>query len=210
MTETRAYHSPAREQGKADTRDRILDALVRVVLDDGIHAFTVQNVAKKAGVSHRTVYRHFETREDLLEGLGARLEAQTTGSGVPGQPRTLDDLREAIEPSFRSFAELEDVNRAYVITSLALGLQVAGRKRRTAAFEKVIRGAFPNLTRAEVREAATMIRTVAGSRGWYLLTVEGGLDSAAAGRAAGWTVQTLLDALAKRDRAAAKAKTRSR
>ena len=51
LSDTREYNSPARAQAKAETRERIVDAVVRVVLDDGIHAFTVQNVAEKAGVS---------------------------------------------------------------------------------------------------------------------------------------------------------------
>ena len=209
MTETRTYHSPTREAAKAETRDRILDAVVRVVLDDGIHAFTVQNVAKKAEVSHRTVYRHFETREELLEGLGERLQTLSSRSGVPDVPESLDDLRTHVEPSFHAFGDLAKLLRAYVVTSIALQWQTGTRKRRTKTFETIIRRAFPNLPRAELREAATMIRTIGGSRGWYLLTVEGDLDSVAAGRVAGWTVRTLLDDLAKRDRAAAKAKART-
>ena len=63
------YHSPLRDRAKHETRTRILDAVVRVVLDDGIHAFSVANVAKRAGVSHRTVYRHFASREELLDAV---------------------------------------------------------------------------------------------------------------------------------------------
>ena len=34
MSKVREYNSPAREQGMAETRERILEAVVRVILDD--------------------------------------------------------------------------------------------------------------------------------------------------------------------------------
>jgi AcrR family transcriptional regulator len=79
------YNSPKRDEAKDNTRAAILEALVRVVIDDGIHAFSVANVAKRAGVSHRTVYRHFPSRDALIEGFSASVDALDTESpqGVP-------------------------------------------------------------------------------------------------------------------------------
>ena len=209
MTQTRRYQSPSREQGKADTREKIVQAVVRVVLDDGIHAFTVQNVALKAGVSHRTVYRHFTTREELLDGLAESLDRMAAGSTVPTAPETIDDIIVAVAPSFVAMGELRDPVHAYVITSLALNWQDESRRKRTLAFDKSIGAAFPNLPSKERREAAALIRHLASTRAWYALTVEGGLDDEAAGRAADRAVRTLLNDLGRRDRAAAKAKARS-
>lgn len=209
MTETRQYNSPARAQAKAATRAKIIDAVVRVVLDDGVHAFTVQNVAQKAGVSHRTVYRHFQTREDLLEGLTAVLDERASRAHVPTIPNTFDDVLEAIVPSFEAMGEQAEAVQAYVITSIALRWQDAGRKARTLAFERVTRNAFPNLSLEEVREVAAVVRSIASTRSWYQLTVEGGLDVQAAARASEWALRALFKDLSSRDRAAARRKNRS-
>ncbi|HET9387005.1 MAG TPA: TetR/AcrR family transcriptional regulator [Vicinamibacteria bacterium] len=209
MSKTRQYRSPKRERAKADTRDKIVHAVVRVVLDDGIHAFTVQNVALKAGVSHRTVYRHFTTREELLDGLAKWLSRIAAGSTIPTSPETIGDVIVTVAPSYLAMGELRDAVRAYVITSLALHWQDEARRQRTLAFDKSIGAAFPHLPSKERREAAALIRHLASTRAWYTLTVEGGLDDAAAARAADWAVRTLFKDLGRRNRAAAKAKARS-
>lgn len=210
VPETRPYKSPSREQAKAGTREKIVQAVVRVVLDDGIHAFTVQNVALKAGVSHRTVYRHFTTREELLDGLAESLDVMAAGSTVPTAPETIDDIMVTVAPSYLAMGEFGDAVRAYVITSLVLNWQDEARRKRTLAFGKSIGAAFPNLPPKERREASALIRHLASTRAWYALTVEGGLDDEAAGRAADWAVRTLFNDLGRRDRAAAKAKGKSR
>lgn len=209
VSKTRQYRSPKRERAKADTRDKIVHAVVRVVLDDGIHAFTVQNVALKAGVSHRTVYRHFTTREELLDGLAKWLSRIAAGSTIPTSPETIGDVIVTVAPSYLAMGELRDAVRAYVITSLALHWQDEARRQRTLAFDKSIGAAFPHLPSKERREAAALIRHLASTRAWYTLTVEGGLDDAAAARAADWAVRTLFKDLGRRNRAAAKAKARS-
>ena len=57
---------------------------VRVVLEDGVHAFSVATVAARAGISHRTVYRHFPTKEALLGAFWAWLQAQARRQGYGG------------------------------------------------------------------------------------------------------------------------------
>jgi AcrR family transcriptional regulator len=178
-------------------------------LDDGIHAFTVPNVAQKAGVSNRTVYRHFTTREELLGGLAEFLDRFAEGSTVPTSPETIEHVMVTVVPSFLAMGEYRDAVRAYVITSLAMGWQDEARRKRTLAFDKAIGAAFPQLPQKELREAATLIRHMASTRCWFALTVEGGLDDAAAARAADWAVRTLFKDLDRRNRAAAKSKTRS-
>jgi AcrR family transcriptional regulator len=207
-TETRKYESASREQAKTETREKIVQAVVRVVLDDGIHAFTVQNVATKAGVAHRTVYRHFRTREELLDGLADSLEVLAENAHVPNVPEGVEHIVAAVAPSFVAMGAWQDAVRAYVITSLALNWQEEGRHKRTRAFGKVVSEAFPALTKKEHREAGALIRHLTSSRTWYALTVEGGLDSSEASRAADWGVRALFEDLGRRQRAAAKKKAK--
>src|SRR5687768_8115852 len=100
MTKRRAaatgYSSPVRDEGKEATRAKILDALVRVVIDDGVHAFSVASVAERAGISHRTVYRHFASREELLEALSEAIDAAGTPAQIEASRKTsLIDLARA-------------------------------------------------------------------------------------------------------------------
>lgn len=55
-----------RDRQRAETRHRIQRQAIRLFVDRGYDATTVNDVAAAAGVSAMTVYRHFPTKEDLV------------------------------------------------------------------------------------------------------------------------------------------------
>lgn len=201
----RKYESDTRREAKQRTRDRILDAVVEVVTKEGVHAFTVQNVADAAGLAHRTVYRHFATREALLDGLDeliVRRGMEETGTAPP----TLmdpDDLPKVVGPVFRAFDEHRDAMRAYVVISIALGRRVPSFDERTRAVRAGIAHAFPGLTAEEAESAAGVIRLLMSTRTWFNLTSEQDMTTAAASRAVSWAVEALFEDLKARSKARA-------
>lgn len=62
---------PPKSDG-ADTRDRLLDAAAGACADDGFDGATLQEIARRAGVTATAVYNHFESREALLYAAGVR------------------------------------------------------------------------------------------------------------------------------------------
>jgi len=54
------------ERGGPQTRRKISDAATRMFLDRGFDNVTVADVAREAGVSSVTVFKHFPRKEDLL------------------------------------------------------------------------------------------------------------------------------------------------
>lgn len=52
--------------------EEILDAAARVLVEKGLSAATMSDVATEAGVAKGTVYLYFDSKERLLSGLGAR------------------------------------------------------------------------------------------------------------------------------------------
>src|SRR3954466_3603430 len=61
----RQYRSPLRGEQQQQTRERILEAAIALIAEDGLAELTVPGVAERAGVSLRTVYRHFPAKDDL-------------------------------------------------------------------------------------------------------------------------------------------------
>jgi AcrR family transcriptional regulator len=49
-----------------DTKTRILDAANRLFYAEGIRATSVDAIAEKAGVTKRTLYYHFKSKDDLI------------------------------------------------------------------------------------------------------------------------------------------------
>lgn len=61
------------------SRDRILDAANRLFYGEGIRSVSVDAVAEKAGVTKRTLYYHFKSKDELL---AAHLESRDQPSLV--------------------------------------------------------------------------------------------------------------------------------
>ncbi|MFT3999058.1 MAG: TetR/AcrR family transcriptional regulator [Rhizobium sp.] len=55
------------------TRERILQAAAKLFHSDGIRAVSVDAIAEKAGVTKRTLYYHFRSKDDLI---AAHLQAR--------------------------------------------------------------------------------------------------------------------------------------
>jgi AcrR family transcriptional regulator len=71
-----------RQRKKAETRDRIRACALRLFLEQGYDATTVEQIAAAAGVSHMTFFRYFPAKEDAVlsdsyDPLIARLLEQT-------------------------------------------------------------------------------------------------------------------------------------
>jgi len=61
--ETRArYHH-------GDLRNALMEEAVRVLDEGGVEAFTLRELARRVGVNHRAVYRHFEDKRALLAAV---------------------------------------------------------------------------------------------------------------------------------------------
>ena len=58
----KTYHHP-------DLRNTLLEAAVALIGEVGPRAFTLREVARRAGVSHNAPYRHFDSRDDLLTAV---------------------------------------------------------------------------------------------------------------------------------------------
>jgi AcrR family transcriptional regulator len=55
---------------RADLGERILDAARRLVVQTGARRLSLTEVATLAGVSRPSVYRYYQSKEDLLDALG--------------------------------------------------------------------------------------------------------------------------------------------
>jgi AcrR family transcriptional regulator len=85
-------------------RQRILDAGGRLFYAEGIHAVGVNRLVREAGVTRATFYRHFPSKEDLVEaylrGKDAELrdavEAATTSGSQQDALATVFELVESV------------------------------------------------------------------------------------------------------------------
>jgi AcrR family transcriptional regulator len=192
--QTASEGSAADAGDSPSTADRILGALVDVILEGGLPGFSVQHVADRAGVSHRTVYRHFPTREALLEGLREAVGRRMDARGGVDLPRDLADIPRAVISNFALFSRDARAVEAGVRFGVGAALETRDRKRRSKRFRELVKSSVRGIADADAAMAGAVLRQIASSRTWLALR-EAGLSDEAATRAATWATSVLLDAL---------------
>jgi TetR/AcrR family transcriptional regulator, tetracycline repressor protein len=55
------------------TRERIVDAALRIMDEEGLEAVSMRRVAREVGVEAMSLYHHVRDKEDLLDGVCARV-----------------------------------------------------------------------------------------------------------------------------------------
>jgi len=58
------------------TRDRVIEAALRVMDEEGLEAVSMRRVAREVGVEAMSLYNHVRDKEDLLEGIRLRVFAE--------------------------------------------------------------------------------------------------------------------------------------
>ena len=184
-----------RERQTELTRDLILGALIGLVADGRLAEFSVQDVADGAGVSLRTVYRHFASRDALLEAVTPWAEQRLRAAGVMVLPVSADGLSDWVKAKFIGMEKFAPIMMASVTLDAATPI----RSEHVAKGMVALRGALVELTSdldPRLAEAVVWtIRQICSTKTWLTLYEEGGIDAEHAGAAAAWTVELLLAAL---------------
>jgi AcrR family transcriptional regulator len=185
-----------REQQTQLTRDLIMDALADLVVEHGLQDLSVQQVADHAGVSHRTVYRHYPSRQALLDALADWLTESFEKRTGSSEEAMFDDLARSVRQSFQMMDEFDRHMRAYVILMTGTGTTAARRTRRTDKVRRTVeRGPAKDLPRADARAVSALVRSMISSSSWHQMTSELGLDGPTAGSVVGWAIEVLFDEL---------------
>ena len=68
-------HRPRRsqEQRKHETRQQLLDAAKKLLIERGMAALTTTAICKEAGLSQGALFKHFETKHQMLCAVAAHL-----------------------------------------------------------------------------------------------------------------------------------------
>jgi AcrR family transcriptional regulator len=181
--------NPTRERQKADTRTLILETVKRLLTDLSLGEVSLAMVAREAGITERTVYRHFETREQLLEATWSTVNETI---GIRDFPRTVLELIERPKTLFPAFAGHGEVIRAMLASPQGRQLRLSANKERQAALRTLVKQAIPGLREPALTRLCAAIQALGSASGWATMTDYWGLESAEAGRAASEAIAMLL------------------
>jgi len=136
-------------------RDAVIDALLSL-FDEGFYQPTTNDVAERAGISPRSLFRYFEDVDDLTQ---AAIDRAVTGAaglldvGVGPEAPTLDKIEHLVEQRMRLFDVVAPVARAARALSYRNKV-VAGQMENSRSF---MRGQVNRLFAPELGDSDTVL-----------------------------------------------------
>ncbi len=185
-----------REQHALATRERILGAVADLLERGDTHEVTVRAVADASGVSLRTIYRYFPTREELLEAAGRWIGDELLKHPYP---RDLDEVADLYEEGALDFDERPGLVRALALSHLGREVRGYRRRERLDAIGQALRRELTELSDAELMRAQAVLAYLHNMLAYTTLREENGLSGQEIGEAIGWAIRTLIADLRKRN-----------
>lgn len=130
------------------TKERILEATTSLIKEIGPEGLTVEAAADRAGVSRKTVYNHFSSKFDLIDGAASawtdRILAVLSAIADDAELAFVHKLNAIVE---RSYSELKDGARMLSSGPMAAvaerhGFQTALQARLTTFIEEIVQDAI--------------------------------------------------------------------
>ncbi len=105
-----------RDRRHAATRDALLESAIELIESHGYAEVTVEAIAAAAGVSRRTAYRRFRTKDDILLELPRRW-LRIYDDALAARPELVG--REAVESASLALSAHIDAHRRETLVGLA-------------------------------------------------------------------------------------------
>ncbi len=186
-----------REQHAELTRERILSAVAELLESGKPDELIVPDVAAASGVSLRTIYRYYPTREQLLEAAGRWIGDELFRHPYP---RSLDDTAERFRSECVHFDDRPGLVRALALSQLGREVRSHRREERMEAIRRALREEVGALPDDELRRAEAVLGYLHNMLAYITMREENGLTGEEIGEALGWAIETLIADLRRRDK----------
>jgi AcrR family transcriptional regulator len=159
------------------TKTLLLDSALELLETGSVHELSVRAVARQAGISERTVFRYFASREDLLDAVIAEVRRRTR---LPPHPRTVGELLAYPKAIYTRFEETSALTNAMLQSELYSRLMGFGSDGRGEAIRAIIDREAPSRPERERRLVAADIQhhVVASTWRYYRVHFEFSLRDA--------------------------------
>lgn len=180
-----------RDAHKDLTRERILEAVVDCLNDEAREDLTIEDVAAKAGVTKRTIYRHFLTRDELLKAAWPAMQRRV-GLAGGGFVQTAEQVAQIGLTLFPAFDTQAGAVRASAFSRAGREIRMAVNEQRKAGFLASVKDARPDLDHQELLRLAATVQLLNSAFAWAVMKDFWGLSGQEAGRAVSDATRVLL------------------
>lgn len=159
MTEPTDASPSLRERNRRATRSSVIDACASITREKGRIDFSMPEVAARAGVSLRTLYRYFATRQDLIDALAT--VADQVVAAAP--PHTLDGLEQWLTTAWKNLLQEEALMRAQHLGASGAEVRRARVPFHRSVVDVLLTKARPELTKKQRTDLADVVLLLSSS-----------------------------------------------
>jgi AcrR family transcriptional regulator len=117
-------------------RQEIVDAAMRILSSEGARQFTADRLGAAVGIASGTVFRHFDSMEEILDAVVDRIEGIIFGDFPPRSDNPLECLRIFFEARVRAITEHPEVTKLLITSTLIPGGHLGVREQRLNDFKQ--------------------------------------------------------------------------
>lgn len=185
-----------RDRHRAATIDIILSAVGQCLSDTVLSDLTFAQVALHAQMGERTIYRHFPTKEALLNAWWVRHKEEI---GQPEFPDTPDAIIAFPRRAFPLMDEQAQIMRGAVLSPQGRAMTLAQNQARQDAMLAIVAQAAPSLSSHDRIALAAVLQLLQSATAWLTMRDYWALSGQQSGAAASQAIKTLLAAAARGD-----------
>jgi len=167
------------------------------VMTTGLASLSVPAVAREAGVSVPTIYRHFRTKAELLAAVYP-LAARRAGLDTIADPRSLDELRPMIRALVERLDNLDDLSRAAMASPVAAEVRHATMPTRYQRLRPIADSIEPKLRKADRDRIVRLLAVVTASSSLRMWRDHLGLSVDEVAKEVDWIVRAAIFAINER------------
>jgi AcrR family transcriptional regulator len=189
---TRAYNNTLRQKQTELTRQTIIEAALSLIAESPRDELSHEQIARRAGIGLRTVYRYFPERSELLTEVWLEVDHRLQLSQYPD---TEEKMLAAVNYVFNHFDQNADLIRGLLESDAGREMRERDNPRRRKGVERALEGVTVHLSEEERLRVVGIFQVLFGARAWETLRYRSHLPPGESAKAIEWAMKTLLTAL---------------
>lgn len=172
------------------SRQAIRDAVAALLLEEHPANLSVPAVAARAGVSVRTVYRYFPTKQDLLDDV-AEIQQRRADAMVDGRQDMFERPQQYLSAMWSDFETDVEAIRAQHLSPLGADLRARRLQKTQAEMQVRLDKAFPEASVKDRRDLGDLLVTIMSSTAFLELHDRMGHSGTDAARLVWWAARAM-------------------
>lgn len=180
-----------REVQKSQIREAILEALGEKLAHGGLHRISVAEIAKKVGISARTIYRYYPSKDALLEALYKWSADKITGDMRNERSISLEDFMTRRQELFDHFDRYPNLVKAQLLSQVGREIRAIGSKKVQRLLDSALEDVLVKLKPEEANKVKAAMYLLFSGEAWQHYRDVWGLNGKQAGETSRWVANLI-------------------